>query len=344
MSNGSRDESVSEIYLQISPNILESFPRFRPPVDLYRFDERVRQIKKFHKAEARLGTDKQEQVAEDAQNGTLYLLRDDYRVYARHLSRNLGLVLVEEDLQPQEVAEIFFLALRDRLEILFEQPKEGPLKGLKKDLIILAEYIWIDPGRVEFLTKTLHKEYSLAVHSVNSMFIGLGLYTLLTKGKVEKSTLVTLGLGLALHDLGMANVPRFIVEKEQYLIRTDRASIENHIEAGTQKLKRLNVSDPLVMECLHQHHERLDGSGYPERRMGKGVSMAGKICGLADSFSAMIADRPHRDGKAYADAALILAKDHKKYDATLSKMLAIMILKGGAIKSSPEDGLSDEEG
>lgn len=344
MVDNSSNESVAQVYLQISPNILESFPKFRPPVDLYRYDEGVAQVKLFHKAESRLGTDKQARVAEDAENGVLFLLRDDYRIYARHLSKKLGLVLTEDDLQPQEVAEIFFIAFRDRMEVFFEQPKEGPLAGLRKDLTILAEYIWTDPGRVEFLTKTLYKEHSLAVHSVNCMFIGLGLYTMITRGKVEKTTLVSLGLGLALHDLGMVNVPRFIVDKEQFLIRTDRASIENHIEVGTQKLKRLKVADSLVMECLHQHHERLDGSGYPDRRIGKGVSMAGKICGLADSFSAMIADRPYRDGKTYADAALLLAKDQKKYDPSLSKMLAIMILKGGALTSAIKANREEDEG
>ncbi len=68
----SEEKTISEVYLQISSNILESFPKFRPPVDLYRFDDSVSQVRKSHVANARLGKEKQKQVAEDAQKGRLF--------------------------------------------------------------------------------------------------------------------------------------------------------------------------------------------------------------------------------------------------------------------------------
>jgi len=67
-----KDGDLAEVYLQISPNILESFPKFRPPVALYYFDEAVAQVKKYHDAEARLTTDKQEQVTSFANNGIFF--------------------------------------------------------------------------------------------------------------------------------------------------------------------------------------------------------------------------------------------------------------------------------
>jgi len=338
MSEMKVSDSIAEVYLQISPNILESFPKFRPPVDLYRFDDSVAQVKKIHKAESRLGTAKQEQVTEDAGQGRLFLLREDYRVYAQHLSKKLGLVLVEDDLRPTEVAEIFFLAFRDRMELFLDQPTEVPLKKLLTDISILTEYLWTDPARVEFLTKTLYKEYSLAVHSVNTMFIGLAIYTMATKGKMDKEHLVSLALALILHDIGMANVPRFIVDKEQYLVRADRDSIEKHIEAGAQKLKRLGVTNSLVMQCLYQHHERIDGSGYPERRMGENIEFVGRLCGVADSFSAMVSDRPYHDPKVLTEAALALTKEPQKYEPVLAKLLAILLIDSGKLREVVSKG------
>ncbi len=328
MSDQTLDNGLSQVYLQISPNILESFPKFRPPVDLYRFDESVAQVKLFHKAEERLGTEKQAHVASHARDGLLFLLRDDYRVYALHLSKKLGLVLVEDDLRAQEVAEIFFLAFRDRMATFLDQPKEEPLRGLLKDISILTEYLWADPGRVEFLTKTLHKEYDLAVHAVNTMFIGLALFAIASRGKLERATLIHLALGLILHDLGMVNVPKFIVDKEQYLVRRDRDSIEKHIEAGVRKLKRLGIEEPSVVQCMTQHHERLDGSGYPQRLSGQAISMAGRLCGVADSFSAIIGDRPYHDGKVVNEAAASLLKEPQKYDPTLTRLLMELITNG----------------
>jgi len=336
MTENTQDDGLSQTYLQISPNILESFPKFRPPVDLYFFDQGIAQVKKIHKAEERLATEKQAQVAGFSRDSLLYLLRDDYRVYAQHLSKRLGLVLVEDDFKPQEVAEIFFLAFRDHMNAFLEQPKEGPLKVLVKDISILAEYLWADPCRVEFLTKTLHKDYSLAVHSVNTMLIGLALFAMASQGKLDRGDLISLALGLILHDLGMTNVPKFIVDKEQYLVRRDRDSIEKHIEAGERMLKRLDIGDAIVVECITQHHERTDGSGYPERRKGSAISMAGKLCAVADSFSAIIGDRPYHDAKVFNDAAATLAKDTKRYEPILTKLLVTLIIEGWSTCKTPD--------
>lgn len=328
MAEKTLDEGLSEVYLQISPNILESFPKYRPPVDLYVFDAPVAQVKKYHKAEARLGNDKQEVVARHAGDGMLFLLRDDYRIYAQHLSKKLGLVLVEDDLKAQEVSEIFFLAFRDRVTDFFEQPKVEFLKKLIKDISILTEYLWTDPCRVEFLTKTLHKDYNLAVHSVNSMFIGLALYTMLSSNTLERATLINLALGLLLHDLGMTNVPKFITDKEQYLVRSDRESIEKHIDAGLNKLKRLKINDPIIRACMSKHHERLDGSGYPDRLNGDQLDLPGRLCAVADSFSAIIGERPYHDAKVQLDAAVALMKDSKRYDTRLTKLLVVLLKEG----------------
>lgn len=322
------DDGLSQVYLQISPNILESFPKYRPPVDLYVFSQSVAQVKKYHKAEERLANEKQAEVAKYAREGLLFLLRDDYRVYAQHLSKKLGLVLVEDDLKAQEVSEIFFIAFRDRVETFLDQPKTEPLKDLIKDISILTEYIWTDPCRVEFLTKTLHKDYSLAVHSVNTMFIGLGLYTMASGGKLERTALINLSLGLILHDLGMTNVPKFITDKQQYLVRSDRDSIEKHIEAGLSKLKRLKVADPTIVNCVSQHHERLDGTGYPDRLKADAISMAGRLCAVADSFSALIGDRPYHTPKVFQEAAMSLLAEKKKYEPSLTKLLVILLKEG----------------
>lgn len=314
--------SLSETYLQISPNILASFPKFRPPVDLYVFDPAVGRTGRYLRGGERLSREGQAEVARFAEEGLLYLLRDDYRIYAEHLSRKLGLLLVEEGFLPQEVAEIFFIAFRNRMADFLNQPREDTFEALRKDVAILAEYVWIDPSRVAFLTHTLERDYDLAVHSVNTMLIGLALYLRLTGGKVEKTVLISLILGLLLHDLGMVMVPKFIRDKEQFLVRRDRESIERHIEAGLNMVRRLKIQDPVILECMDQHHERLDGSGYPARRFDRNISTTGKLCAVADSFSAIVGDRPHRSARDMAEAVRLLAGDGKRYDHALTTLLA----------------------
>jgi HD-GYP domain-containing protein (c-di-GMP phosphodiesterase class II) len=322
MAENTDSGSLFETYLQISPNILASFPKFRPPVDLYVFDPDLGRTRRYLRAGERLSRNGQAEVADFAEDGRLFLLREDYRVYAEHLSKKLGLLLVEEGFLPQEVAEIFFIALRNRMTDFLNQPREDTFEALHKDVSILAEYVWIDPGRAAFLTHTLERDYDLAVHSVNTMLIGLALYLRLTGGKMEKTVLVSLILGLLLHDLGMVMVPKFIRDKERFLVRRDRESIERHIEAGQNMLRRLKVQDPVILECMDQHHERLDGSGYPVRRFEKDINPMGRICALADSFSALIGDRPHRSARDTAEAVRLLIGDGKRYDPALTSLLA----------------------
>lgn len=330
MSDQNTSDSMSEVYLQISPNILASFPKFRPPVALYFFDENVAQVKKYHEAEKRLGTAEQEVVSNFAADGILFLLRDDYRIYAKHLSKNLGLVLTEDDFTPPEVAEIFYQALYDRMVEFLDQPKEQPYEALAKDISILDEYLWADPSRVEYLLKSLHTGYDLAAHCVNTMFVGLALFIMALKGKLNRAALSSIAMGLLIHDMGMVNVSKFILNNDKFLTRPDRDSIENHIDAGFTKLKRLGVNDPIIMQCLTQHHERVDGSGYPQRLMHKNLSMPGRLCGVADSFCAIIADRPYHTAKDLKSAAVVLIKDPKRYDPALTKLLALLLTEGVA--------------
>jgi HD-GYP domain-containing protein (c-di-GMP phosphodiesterase class II) len=322
MADNTDSASLSETYLQISPNILASFPKFRPPVDLYFYDPDVARTGPYLRAGERLSREGQDEVARFAEEGRLYLLRDDYRVYAEHLSRELGLLLVEEGFLPLEVAEIFFIAFRNRMDEFLNRPTEDTYEDLRTDVSILAEYIWIDPSRVDFLTHTLEREYDLSVHSVNTMFIGLALHLRQTGGQVEKAGLVSLSLGLLLHDLGMVMVPKFIRDKEQYLVRRDRESLERHIEAGLNMLRRLKVRDQVILDCVEQHHERLDGSGYPARRFDKDISAEGRLCAIADSFSAIIGDRPHRSARDMSEAVRMLAEDGRRYDSDLTALLA----------------------
>jgi HD-GYP domain-containing protein (c-di-GMP phosphodiesterase class II) len=154
------------------------------------------------------------------------------------------------------------------------------------------------------------------------MLIGLALYLRLTGGVVEKTVLISLILGLLLHDLGMVMVPKFIRDKEQFLVRRDRESIERHIEAGLNMVRRLKIQDPVILECMDQHHERLDGSGYPARRFDRNISTTGKLCAVADSFSAIVGDRPHRSARDTAEAVRLLTGDGKRYDPALTTLLA----------------------
>ncbi len=89
-------------------------------------------------------------------------------------------------------------------------------------------------------------------------------------------------------------------------------------------MTKLNLKYPEVEECISQHHERLNGSGYPlkTREMG----FAGRLCAVVDSFCAMITSRPYGEGLPMLNAAVDIGQD-KRYDPTISKALQLLLVQ-----------------
>lgn len=95
------------------------------------------------------------------------------------------------------------------------------------------------------------------------------------------------------HDLGMALVPASIVQKEGTLEREGLRQIQLHVHVGTQLLQRFGNWDEAATIIL-QHHERLDGNGYPNRLKGEQIHIGARMLAIADSFCAMTNERQDR--------------------------------------------------
>jgi putative nucleotidyltransferase with HDIG domain len=104
----------------------------------------------------------------------------------------------------------------------------------------------------------------------------------------------------ALHDLGKVLIPREILLKPSALTDAERALVERHPADGAAMLE--GVADPEVVAMIRSHHERLDGSGYPDGLGGDELPIGVRIIAVADSYDAMTSERPYRDTRSSADA------------------------------------------
>lgn len=96
-----------------------------------------------------------------------------------------------------------------------------------------------------------------------------------------------------IHDLGKIAVPSEILSKPSPLNEIERAIIQNHVRAGYEILKTVEFPWP-VAEIVLQHHEKLDGSGYPKGLRGDSILIEAKILAVADVVEAMASYRPYR--------------------------------------------------
>jgi putative nucleotidyltransferase with HDIG domain len=105
-----------------------------------------------------------------------------------------------------------------------------------------------------------------------------------------------LRLGGLLHDVGKIGIPDKILRKTDSLTRDEFQEIHRHPQIGYHILEKVNMMGRDVLKAIIEHHERLDGSGYPLGLRGNEISLCGRVVAVADVFHAMISDRPYRMG------------------------------------------------
>jgi len=104
-----------------------------------------------------------------------------------------------------------------------------------------------------------------------------------------------------IHDLGKISIPAEILSKPGQLGRREYSLIQDHPETGYNILKGIDFHWP-VAEIVRQHHERLDGSGYPYGLRGEEIMLEARIIGVADVIEAMSSHRPYRPSLGAARA------------------------------------------
>ena len=105
-----------------------------------------------------------------------------------------------------------------------------------------------------------------------------------------------------IHDIGKISIPTEILSKSTVLSDIEFSLIKEHSQIGYDILKSIDFSYP-VAEIVLQHHERLNGSGYPNKLKGDKILLEAKIIGIADVVEAMSSHRPYRPALGI-DAAL----------------------------------------
>ncbi len=125
---------------------------------------------------------------------------------------------------------------------------------------------------------------------------------------VAPSVRDTIRRAALLHDLGKLSVSNSILDKEGRLTAAEWAQVREHPGYTGSILRRVPSFEPVAL-LAEQHHERLDGSGYPHGRRATDLSLASRIIALADCYSAMAETRPYRDGLAKEEVFARLAAD-----------------------------------
>jgi putative nucleotidyltransferase with HDIG domain len=108
-------------------------------------------------------------------------------------------------------------------------------------------------------------------------------------------------LGAVLHDIGKVRVPEAILNKPGPLTEEEWAVMRTHPEVGERILRPIQ-SLQAILPIVRHHHERWDGTGYPDRLAGRAIPLGARIVAVCDAFRAMTEDRPYRKALTEDDA------------------------------------------
>ena len=175
-------------------------------------------------------------------------------------------------------------------------------------------------------------------HSVNVAVLSLVLGVQL---QLNQSELYTLCMGALLHDIGKVLIPKDIILKPGPLTKEEFTTIKEHTTKGYDFLKGcLDISAPSRIIAL-QHHEKVDGQGYPDNIKNKSINRFARIVAIADVYDALTSDRPYSHSMCPNDAVeYIFSHGDTHFDYEMVKVFSKAIVPyppGTLVKLSTGD-------
>jgi HD-GYP domain-containing protein (c-di-GMP phosphodiesterase class II) len=119
----------------------------------------------------------------------------------------------------------------------------------------------------------------------------------------------TLAIGGLVHDIGKLAVPDAILKKPAALDDEEYGVVQGHPEWGTKLLNELGGFSQAVRQLVHDHHERLDGAGYPRGLKAEEIDLDTRILTVCDVYDALISKRVYRPAWTHEDAMALLRRE-----------------------------------
>jgi putative nucleotidyltransferase with HDIG domain len=246
---------------------------------------------------------KEMRVKENLIPRELYLKKTDKAKGMRDVQKAFNKQL-QDDIKSNNLENVKTTVV-NLIDETFSDPSNGVLEGLSNTVSIIVGEYTNDAEVIKNFWLISDKDYTTALHSVNVMALAIR-YAISRRYNKTKTKL--LGLCALLHDVGKTKTDQDILTAPRKLSDEEFAKIKSHPLQGYNLLKRCKFSNPEVKLTALQHHERLDGSGYPSGLTH--ISEIAEIISILDCFEALTNDdRPYRDSMIPYNALDLIQKE-----------------------------------
>jgi HD-GYP domain-containing protein (c-di-GMP phosphodiesterase class II) len=264
--------------------------------------------------------DKKEYAAD--QYPTLYICTKDKRGATNELQTELKKLLVQK-IRHGEISEVKH-ALCEIVSETFSEPIDDAIESLPNTIDIVYEGYSETSDVLKDFSEINYAGYPLVNHSVNVMALSLSYCLLNRLGEDETKRISLCAL---LHDVGVTKLPRGLVSYQGRLPDRQFHEYQTHASIGHDIIKQNENIDSSIAIGILEHHERLDGSGYP--RGIANISFEGRLIGLINSFDHLTnSEKTHRKKRNPFDAMMLIKDEVLKkgrFDKTIYKDLCLSL-------------------
>ena len=179
-----------------------------------------------------------------------------------------------------------------QLLINIRQGKKLDLKKIRAMLAPLTESILRNPDAMLWLSQLRDKEDGLFAQSIDHVILALAFARHMG---LPEDDMFNLALGVLFYDIGKINVREEILNKRTRLSEDEYGELQRYVDDGVDYLHMFEDIHEDAINTVLTHHERFDGSGYPNKLSGMEIPVFGRIAGLVDCYSAMVSKRSYSE-------------------------------------------------
>jgi len=233
----------------------------------------------------------------------LYIQEEDRIVAIKELQKGFN-KHIEQSLTTGNAVNVK-ASLCNLVEETLEEPRSGTLKALPDTVDSLITGYSEHPEILKSIASISFKDYTTVIHSVNVMALTLG-FCFHSNFRIHKTRRI--GLSALLHDIGKTEIPLSILKASRKLTNHEFSVMKTHPTIGNVIIREKNKLGGDVALGALEHHEKLDGSGYPKGT--RNISYVGQLLGVIDCYEALTnEDRPYRRAREPLETLKFLKED-----------------------------------
>ena len=231
----------------------------------------------------------------------LYVSAVDHAEMGKQLFDNLEEIIRDESMPSVERFSIMQAAIALEVDVAFRLIKPCRFVSLSAKIADHITTLMVDSDLVpQSLFDVVQHDYYTFTHVTN--VAGYAVLLAEKMGVSDPGVRKRIAAGALLHDIGKRFIPTKILCKPGRLTAEEREVIELHPQTGYLDLRNNSELDQAQLMMVYQHHERVDGTGYPVQVLGDEIHDWARMLSIVDVFDALTSDRPYRNPMPIAEA------------------------------------------